>query len=365
LPSSPNASADDRHKRLAALQRAVPVTRMVDYGVPLGDALQVHALAAADDAPEWDMACESLAERHASLATIAQATGHVSTAAQAWRAMAALLLCAQLAFNRDVPRKRLLYERAQEAMSRHAALRGDVDTCMLPTAQGDLNGWVIRPARWPAAAAVLVLGGLSGWGAAYLDMGRALAARGVLAILGEGPGQGLSRLRGGMHLGPRTLPHFGAFLDHAQSLSARRFGVWGNSFGGLLAAHLAAHDRRVRAACINGAPMAPAVPSFRTAREQMEAVFGTDDTAALAERLKMLGLQPGRDCIDASLLVVEGGRDPLVAPGEQAAFFALAPAGRGSTLRWDDGEHTIYNRAEERNARIADWFADHLGAGDA
>lgn len=27
---------------------------------------------------------------------------------------------------------------------------------------------------------------------------------------------------------------------------------------------------------------------------------------------------------------------------------------------WDDGEHTIYNHADERNDLVADWFADRL-----
>ena len=353
-------SAEDRRKHLAALHRAVPVTRMVDCGAPLGDALNAHARTCVEAPPDWDTVCETLAERHAALAAVAEQSGHADTAARAWRAASALLQCAQLAFNADGPRKRALYQRSHEALTRHAAIRGDLLACELPAPQGTLHGWVVQPVHQPARAAVLVLGGLSGWGAAYLDMGRALAARGVLAILGEGPGQGLTRLRGGMHLQPDTLAHFGAFLDHAQSLGARHLGVWGNSFGGLLGAGLAARDRRVQALCINGAPMAPAVPSFRTAREQMAAVFGVDDEPALVERLKMLSLEPGRDRIEAAMLLVEGGRDMLVPADEQAAFLALAPQGRTDTMTWDDGEHTIYNHAEERNARVADWFADQL-----
>lgn len=27
---------------------------------------------------------------------------------------------------------------------------------------------------------------------------------------------------------------------------------------------------------------------------------------------------------------------------------------------FDDGEHTIYNHAGERNAQVADWFADRF-----
>ncbi|MDP9928182.1 alpha/beta hydrolase family protein [Variovorax paradoxus] len=360
MPSPVQSHAEERRKHLAAMQRAVPVTRMVDYGVPLGDALHTHGLVATDDSAGWDEICERVAARHHGLAEAAEKAGRSPTAALGWRAASALLQCAQLAFNQDVPRKIALYEQAHAALARHAHLSGDLAEVRLPTPYGGLHGWTVRPDGTAATAAVIVMGGLSGWGSVYLDMGRALAARGLLAILAEGPGQGLTRLRGGMHLDDRTLPLFGAFLDHAESLGVRRCGVWGNSFGGLFAAQLAATDRRVQAVCINGAPMTPAVPSFRTAREQMEALFGVDEEASLRHRLQSLGMSPRRHRIDANLLVIQGGCDALVPLGEQASFFTLVPTRPKAVLTWPNGEHTIYNYAQERNARAADWFAEQL-----
>ena len=263
-----------------------------------------------------------------------------------WRTASALLQCAQLAYNADSPRKQSLYERAHAAMAQHAALSDELTECLLPTAAGDLRGWVVCPRAMPASAAVVVIGGLNGWGAAYLDMGRALAARGMLAVLAEGPGQGLSRMQSGLLLDQATLPLLGHFIDHAGSRSARQFGAWGNSFGGLFAARLAVHDARVRAVCINGAPMRPELPPFRTAREQMHAAFGTASAPALAAHLAALALDPRVDRTAASLLVVEGGRDPLVALGTQSDFFGLSPATERSILTWNDGEHTIYNHAQ-------------------
>lgn len=360
MPIPVQTHAEERRKHLAAMQRAVPVTRMVDYGVPLGDALHAHDLVTTDDSARWDEVCERLAARHHGFAEAAEETGQSATAAQAWRAASALLQCAQLAFNQDVPRKGALYEQARTALARHAHLSGDLADLQLSTAHGALHGWTVRPDGATATAAVIILGGLSGWGSVYLDIGRALAARGLLAILAEGPGQGLTRLRGGMHLEERTLPLFSAFLDHAESLGARRFGVWGNSFGGLFAARLAASDRRVQAVCVNGAPMTPSIPTFRTAREQMEAVFGVDDEASLGHRLQWLAMSPRCHRIDAHMLVVQGGRDTLVPLGEQASFFTLVPTYAKATLTWEGGEHTIYNYAQERNARTADWFAERL-----
>lgn len=362
LPAaSPPTDLQERHKAAQALARAVPVTRMVDYGVPLGAALDVHQALTAQDAPRWEAVCAARAEPLAQLADRAQAEGRVDTAAWAWRATAALLQCAQLAFNADTPCKADLYRQAHAALLRHASLAGDLEALQLDTPAGALHGWLCRPARATQAAVVLV-GGLSGWGSVYLDMARALARRGILAVLAEGPGQGLTRLQSGLRMGPHTLPLLARFVDLASLRGATRIGVWGNSFGGLFAAQLAARDARVRAACINGAPMAPQVPGFRTAREQMEAAFGTSGDDALAGVLQALSLDPARQRIQGPVLVLEGGCDPLVPPGSQDAFLGLSTRPQHSAVwRWPDGEHTLYNHAQERDARVADWFAAVLG----
>ena len=349
----------EHRKHLDAIQRAVPVTRMVDYGVPRSDALQVHQAVAAPASRAWHDVCEELAQRRGNAANDAERAGDIVTACREWRSSSALLQCAQLACNEDGPRKIALYEQSWDMLRRCAALTDDLEACVLPTAQGDLHGWVVRPTQ-PARAAVLVVGGLSGWGSVYLDMGRALAARGIVAVLAEGPGQGLSRLRSGLHLTGGTLPLFSEFLSAVGSQSVDSFGVWGNSFGGLFAAHIAVRDSRVRAVCTNGAPIAPTVPTFRTAREQMHAAFGTTNETALADRLQELTLDPRRPLTEAAMLVVEGGSDALVPIGSQAAFFALSSSDEKSTFTWADGEHTIYNHAQERNQRVADWFAHRL-----
>lgn len=350
---------DERKKQLEALRRAVPVTRMVDYGVPLGDALNIHALAATDESLSWDLLCEQVAQRHLKIANDAGIQRHGVTAREACRAASALLQCAQLAFNQDNARKLELYERAHAAMAQCARNVPYIDELVVPTPQGKLYGWTVRPTHFAPKAAVLVIGGLSGWGSVYFDMAKALADRGVLAILGEGPGQGLTRMRSSIHMDAGTLPLFEPLLDAAATECGNQVGVWGNSFGGLFAARVAAHDSRVKAVCINGAPFSPTVPSFRTAREQMLAVFGANDDN-LGEKLGAVSMSPDRHRIDGAILVIQGGKDPMVPLGEQRAFLQLGRPERAQVVTWDDGEHTIYNHAAARNALIADWFSDWL-----
>lgn len=360
LDESLDAVSADQTKLLAALRRAVPVTRMVDYGIPLGDALEIHAMTAQADPPTWEEAIEPMVVRHAQVARDKAARGHQATAAHAWRAAYALLQCAQLAYNSDNPRKKELYEQSHLFMRSHAEARGDMVELQIDHEKGVLYGWEIRPKATPPNAAIVILGGLSGWGAVYLDMGRALTERGFQVILAEGPGQGRTRMRGGLHLGLDTLPLLGRFIDHACTASAQRIGVVGNSFGGLFAAHLAVRDPRVQAVCINGAPMTPTSPDFRTAREQMMAVFGVRTREGLAQRLADFALNPDFHRTEAAMLIVQGGRDALVPMESQRDFFGLGMPARQAVLEWADGEHTIYNHAEERNQQMADWFVDQL-----
>jgi esterase/lipase len=107
--------------------------------------------------------------------------------------------------------------------------------------------------------------------------------------------------------------------------------------------------------------MVPSVPTFRTAREQMDAVFGTTREPELAECLAALALDPSRHRTKAAMLILEGGRDVLVPIGSQKSFFDLSTSDRRSVLTWGDGQHTIYNHAQERNDRVADWFSKQLG----
>ncbi|MBU3062359.1 lysophospholipase [Nocardia sp. NEAU-G5] len=57
------------------------------------------------------------------------------------------------------------------------------------------------------------------------------------------------------------------------------------------------------------------------------------------------------------LLVLHGGRDPIVELADQRPFVDAADTGDATLQVWDDGEHTIYNHSAERTAVVADWFA--------
>lgn len=349
-------------KHRAALLRSMSVTRMLDYGMDYWDA--THLV----DAPvsqAWDEAAAMLAEAQLVRADAAADRGDVETAVGCYRRATAALIFAQMAFNRDTAAKRSLYDRLSQAYQDAADLDTDlhVERLAIPLGTSHCNAWLVRPRSDRPSPAVVIVGGQSGWGPAYHKQAEALARRGLSTVLLEAPGQGETRMGNGLHLDEHVDDAFSATLDAVQARTGfdGPFGVWGNSFGGLIAARATVHDSRFGACCINGAPARPEPVPFRTASEQSQALLGvsTDDEVAIIFRT--LWLDPAVDQTTAAVLVLHGGADPLVTLDQQKAFLDLSAR---SYLRvWDDGEHTIYNHSAERTDFVGDWFRTHLTGG--
>ncbi|KUO06993.1 alpha/beta hydrolase family protein [Streptomyces sp. DSM 15324] len=342
---------------VAAQHRAMPFTRLTDCGMDPADARRLLADTAAGT--PWQDAAATVAERQWERARSAEEAGHRTTARQAYRHASAAWMFAQMAHQTDSVEKRDLYARHTAAT---AALAPAVERVEIPHRDGRLGGWLCLPPAGEAQATVIVWGGLSGWGAAYLPVADAYTARGLACLLAEGPGQGESRLRHGLYVDERVTEGFARFVDlvEADPRLGGALGVQGVSFGGLFAAHLADADPRVGAVVVNGAPAAPTVPEFRTAREQMAAVVGTDELDRVTEVMDALRFDPAKHRITCPLLLLHGGRDPLARYEDQEPFLRAADPATATVRIWPDGEHTLYNHAAERDALTGDWFTDHL-----
>lgn len=345
-------------KALQALKRAVPLTRMIDYGMARGDA---QALATLDvGSGQWTDVARALADHQEAKAETSLAQDDRTLASQHFAWAGAALIVGQLALNHDVALKVAMYRSACALYERSAELDTLGQHRILLTADGiDLSGWCFPHVA--AQGAVVILGGLSGWGAAYWSMAKAMQARGLAVILAEAPGQGETRMNGGTYLSHESLDLICAFVTEAARHSPR-VGMMGNSFGALVAAHVAAQNSSIAALCLNGAVPNMTVPEFRTAREQMEAAFGVEGEE-LERRVGRIAFDPRVSTIQCPTLIVEGGNDPLVPLGAQLGFLAETDRSRATVLTWPDGEHTIYNHDVDRNALVSAWFIDRLSWG--
>ena len=260
-------------ERLAAIKRAVPISRMLDYGLSGEDAARLAALEPGDES--WDALAERLGEARLAEAEQWDREGHLSMAGVAREQAAAAFNIAQLSLNVDTPRKAKLYARVSATLAAYAECAAvDFKRLELRAADGaTLFGWEFPVNE--AKGAIVVVGGLSGWGSSFFALARSLTRRGFAVLLAEGPGQGESRLISGLSLRVETLPLFDAFIDRAQAYS-ERVGLFGNSFGGLIAAQLVARRPDIAACCINCAPLRVRTPQFPAEREQIGAAFGAD-----------------------------------------------------------------------------------------
>ncbi|WP_238558509.1 alpha/beta hydrolase family protein [Paraburkholderia phenoliruptrix] len=324
------------------------------------DATELYARTTAGE--EWDEVSEALANVRLAQALSAVAAGNTLTAREAQAMAIGDLLFAQMAFSFDCDRKKVLYQRLVEATTTLSHWSdGEIQRVEIPFESSKMIGWLVRPQAIPTRGTVLVFGGQSGWGIAYLSLARALARRGLATLLAEGPGQGETRLTQRVFLDvdvPSAYSRFVTFILSDSSLG--EVGIWGNSMGGLWAASTAAVDDRIRACCINGAAAKATVMPFRTFIEQAAAMLGSSDDSAIAENFKRMSFDPALQKISCPLLVLHGGADPLVNLEDQRPFIEAGPACDSTLKVWPDGLHTIYNHSAERSAFVADWFVSRL-----
>lgn len=349
----------------AALHREIPYTRLTDYGMNSSDARDLLDVTARGR--QWSDVASECADRRREQGRVAEESGHLLTAHAAYTAAAAAVYVAQMAVPVTDARKRRLYQRHVADLTSAAAVsESAVERLHVPYLGGELSGWLLLPASRAPHATVIIWGGLNGWGAAFLGMARALTDRGLACVLAEGPGQGLPLLEHDLVLDENVTAGFSRFIDVVvadQRLNGP-IGIQGNSFGGLFAAHLAAVDQRVDAVGINGSPAAPSLPPGAPAAAlgAFAAVMGSADRKRIDAVLDSLRFDPERSGITVPTLILHGDTDPLVDDSNPVIYRRAALPATTTYLHWSDGEHTLYNHAAERNAVIADWFADTLAA---
>ena len=344
-----------------AQQRAMPITRLLDGGMDYADAASLFQRTTAGE--RWDEVAEDVAARQFARAAEARDAGFLVTAREAQASGIACLVFAQMAFNFDVARKRSLYGSIRIAGQVLAQISDlALERVVLPHAGSSLVGWLVQPRAQQSGACVVLFGGQSGWGLAYLPIARALATRGIATLLAEGPGQGETRLEHRLYVDidvPAAYQAFVAYLNQHRHFAP--IGMWGNSFGGLWAAKTAALEPRIKACCINGCIAFPNILPFRMAAEQSRAMLGKDDDQAVQINFDRMRWRPKEDRIRCPLLVLHGGNDRMIQLSDQQPFLDSAETTDVTLRTWPDGEHTIYNHAAERTALVADWFLQRLG----
>ncbi|MGD0698303.1 MAG: prolyl oligopeptidase family serine peptidase [Trebonia sp.] len=356
LPGPAPGGAGTPDKVTEAQLRAAPLERLLDYGLAPADALCLRDLAG--QGWSWSHAGLRLARAHLAACAVADQPGLAEVRQQHLLAAAVTANVAQLMMAGDGEERRAIYRLSAGARDRWLAGQGDrAGQLEVPGADGQLDVTWLRPAGAGRTPVVAIWGGTSGWGIVYRRCAQALLDAGLSVALVELPGQGMPRLLSGQVLGPGLYATARRLIEALRDapFSTGRVGIWGQSAGGLLAAQVASHVPLVNACCVTSGPgsMAGGVRQSSRQRQLWADMLGRPpaDPPELGEEFSFGPKQR----IGCPLLVVHGGRDPLVTEAEAAAFAAAGPE-PSSLVVWPHEGHCVYGRAQERDVLVAAWF---------
>lgn len=225
-----------------------------------------------------------------------------------------------------------------------------------------LPGYVITPGPGPWPAVIIVNGLDSAKEVELYAFAEEFVARGVAAVVFDGPGQGV--LAGKVPMVVEFEDVVAAVLDELAvrpEIDQDRVGIFGVSFGGYLAARAAAHHPRLRC-CVNfagGFDHDHFAAINVMVRKGFRFVFGVDDDDEMnliATRRLHLRDTPR---LRAPLLAIEGEQSDVITMSavERMAEWA---AGETKIVAYEGERHVATNRFGESIPLVADWIAEAL-----
>jgi alpha-beta hydrolase superfamily lysophospholipase len=342
-----------------AALRQFSLERTLGYGADYADAVELRACVL--DGQDWRLAATKLADTCLRRAGAAHRSDGVSTRIAYLRRSSALLRLSQMMMLSDTPERRAIFAKAADLYAEASALLGDRRRVSIATDQGAVAGWLISAGE-DAVASAVVIGGVEGYAMDFDSMGEALAARGVDALLLDGPGQGETRFTHGHYLSAEWRHSYRRAIDFLDERApGRPIGFVGNSMGGSFAMAVAVEDTRIRGCCDNGGIHAPwLVPPTGARFSKMVAFCGLNDVEPAVDVWRTV--TPIGDGPNAGypLLIVQGGNDPMVTADLAEMVLKGAPTEDKQMVVFSDGDHCIYNHKADRDILVADWMRARL-----
>ena len=338
------------------------VHRMLSDGVHYHDLMALRQGIAEPDG--WCDAWMEAATAHEAVGRKAVEAGARLTAGDALARAALYCHFAQGYFTDKFPDKKLAAEKRKQDLFRTAAplLSPPLERVEIPF-RGELApGYLRLPAGKDRPPGASLCGGRDATKEDSRSMSDLVVKRGVATLAFDGPGQGEMFYR------MKLIPDFEAvvsaaidFVSAGRDIDATRVGVIGRSTGGHWACQAAGKDKRVKAAVAwglayhvrNMRDMPPVVQN----RWMRAGGLGTVDEAMAY--FKGYDLDGVASRIACPLMIVQGGRDPIVPP-EGVELVRRQAQGRVEVLSWPDCGHCCHERSHITKPAMADFMALHL-----
>jgi dienelactone hydrolase len=364
IPTSTEADRPRFEQEQQSFHRAMPIQRLLGGGMSYADATALHKMA--DAGIDWISGGEWLGERNLRRA---QGAATATTQRACLLFASACFRFAQMAIPIDTARKHGLYERMIAAFGTAGSLDVPaIEKHEIDWKSGKLCGWLLRPVAAIAPPVVIIMGGFDGWREEYHAGAAALVERGIAAFLMDGPGQGETRLFHKLYFDGDFPDAFTTAAGYLRGLDGIGdcVGIWGNSFGGFLAAATVAANPSFDALCVNGGTVRPLELPERFPRffEKVAALIGSPTREAAQAIMDPLDLRADVAKIRCPLLQLHSVPDSVFLLENARLIHDDASSTDKTLLIWEDGDHCMYNHSDEKNMVVGDWFCRHL-AGSA
>ncbi|GGN94120.1 hypothetical protein GCM10011579_093310 [Streptomyces albiflavescens] len=319
-----------------------------------------------EDWADWHRRWSALGVHYEERAAEALAAGHLETFRTANRKAAACHHYAEFFYFDDAQAKIDSRDRVTEVFERGIPHLNEVVTAFNVTSDGlVVPGYLMRPpgeGPWPT---VLLINGLDSAKEVELyAFAREFMARGMAAVVFDGPGQGVHIGRTPMAVDfERVVATVMEEVVRRPEVDEDRIGIFGVSFGGYLAARAAATVPGFRA-CVNlsgGFDLDNYSDVNVMVKKDFRFVFDQTDDDAMAElartKLNLREIPPLR----IPLLAIHGELDTII-PIDSCERMLDWAAEKTEMIRYPGERHVATNYFGDFIPRFSDWMADRLGA---
>lgn len=340
--------------------RKIMMLRLVNAGIDLPVA--ENAMNNAAKERNWYSTLIEVGHTYRKLGEDALAATHDTTAGEYFLKAALGYHFAQLAHFHDLEEKEYAI-RLKIAVGRkaHSLVKPAITELTADFEGVDLPVQVRLPAGPGPHCAVIIICGMDSTKEETFYFQNYLLARGLAVVGFDGPGQGQvwrhMKMRSDFH---KAVSAVADRVSGLPEVNSDRWGLLGQSFGGLLAPTVLAHDKRFRAGAINGGFFDLTALDWENPirRTGLAFLFGVETEAEARSLAESYSLADCIATVAAPIMVIHGRFDKDDPSASSRRIVEESPGG-GRFVEFPD-VHMCPNHIYHVRPIMADFLADHL-----
>lgn len=330
------------------------------------------------DKESWHREWLAVADRNHARGDAAEQAGHIQTAKNCWLRAVDYYRSAEFWLAGDDPRRLATFDKLEACSHKWGGcLTPPLEVVKIPYEDGaHLHAYFIRaPYAIEKQPVLISFGGLDSFkDEMYFMTGRAALQRGISMLMVDGPGQGATLRRDGIHTRHDYEVPVGRCIDYLESredVDVSRIAASGSSLGGYYMARAGCYEHRLAAVISHGAIWS-VNDLFEGAGEDhglaghITWVFGAGSMKEAMEKARDFTVEGHFSNMRCPYLIVHGGYDVLGVKAANRVYEHAREAGVDVTITFINEEETGAEHCQHDNPTIgqeymADWLVDRFG----